>query len=131
MSPFRLIVSALTLALAGCITPPELDAQQQTIAKDHPGLSSQVFAPVPVQTWWSTFNDPQFDRLVQQALADNPSLAQAMARVREALSPADVRRAALAPALSFNAREIRQRFSAHDVIPPRIMTFSVTTRFGF
>ena len=69
-------------------------------------------------TWWSAFNDPQLDRLMQQALADNPSLAQAMARVREAQSLADVARAGLAPSLSFNAQETRQRFSGHDVIPP-------------
>jgi hypothetical protein len=28
MSPFRLIVTALTLVLAGCITPPELDPRE-------------------------------------------------------------------------------------------------------
>jgi len=55
---------------------------------------------------------------MQQTLADNPSLAQAMARVREAQSLADVTRAGLAPSISFNARETHQRFSADDVIPP-------------
>ena len=118
MNPFRLTVIALTLALSGCITPPKLDRQQQTIADDHLGLSSQVSAPVSVQAWWSAFNDPQLDRLMQQALADNPSLAQAMARVREAQSLADVTRAGLAPSISFNAQETRRRLSAHDPIPP-------------
>ena len=117
-NPLHLNVIALTLALSGCITPPKLDPQLQTIANDHLGLSSQVSAPVPVPGWWSAFNDPQLDRLMQQALADNPSLAQAMARVREAQSLADVTRAGLAPSLSFNAQETRQRFSGHDVIPP-------------
>ena len=46
MNPLHLIVIALTLALSGCITPPKLDPQQQTIANDHLGLSSQVSAPV-------------------------------------------------------------------------------------
>ena len=113
----RLPVFALTLALSGCITPPKLEPQQQTIASDHLGLSSDVSAPVPVQTWWSTFNDPQFDRLMRQALADNPSLAQAMARVREAQSLADVTRAGLAPSLSFDAQETRRHLSGHDPIP--------------
>ena len=41
-----------------------------------------------------------------------------MARVREAQTLNDITRAGLAPSLSFNAQETRQRFSAHDVIPP-------------
>ena len=118
MSSFRLTVAALTVALSGCITPPKLDSQRQPIANDRLGLSSQASARVPVQAWWSAFNDPQLDRLMQQTLADNPNLAQAMARVREAESFADVTRAARAPSLSFDAKETRQRFSARDVVPP-------------
>jgi outer membrane protein TolC len=117
MKPSRLTVMALSVALSACITPPKLGPQQQTIASDHLGLSSQVSAPLPVQVWWSTFNDPQFDGLMQQALADNPSLAQAMARVREAQSLADVARARLAPTVSFDAQEIRERLSSHEPIP--------------
>ena len=117
-NPFRLTVMALCLVLPACITPPKLDPQQQPIENDRLGLSSQVFAPAPVQDWWSAFNDSQFDRLMQKALADNPSLVQAIARVREAQSLADVTKAGLAPSISFNAQETRQRLSAHDVIPP-------------
>jgi NodT family efflux transporter outer membrane factor (OMF) lipoprotein len=117
-SPLRSIVIALTLALQGCITAPKLDQPQQIIANDRVGLASQVSTPIPAQTWWSAFNDPQLDRLMQRAFADNPNLKQAMARVREAQSLADVARASLAPSLSLNAQETRQRFSGHDVIPP-------------
>jgi NodT family efflux transporter outer membrane factor (OMF) lipoprotein len=118
MNAFRLTAIAAILALTACITPPKLDPQQQTIADNHLGLSSQAYAPVPLQEWWGAFSDPQLDRLMQHALADNPTLARAIARVREAQSLADVTRAGLAPSISFNARETRQRFSGHDVIPP-------------
>jgi NodT family efflux transporter outer membrane factor (OMF) lipoprotein len=76
-----------------------------------------VSAPAPATTWWRTFDDPQFDGLMRRALADNPSLTQAMARVREAQSLADVTQAGLAPSVSFDAQEIRQRLSTHDPIP--------------
>ena len=46
MNPLRLCVISLTLALSGCITPPKLEPQQQTIANDRLGLSSQVSAAV-------------------------------------------------------------------------------------
>jgi NodT family efflux transporter outer membrane factor (OMF) lipoprotein len=118
MNLFRLPFVALTLAFSGCVTPPKLEPQQQTITNDRLGLSSQLLAPAQVRVWWSAFNDPQLDQLMRQALADNPTLAQAMARVREAQSLADVALAGLAPSLSYNAQETRQRFSGHDVIPP-------------
>jgi NodT family efflux transporter outer membrane factor (OMF) lipoprotein len=118
MGRLRVSVIALALGLPACITPPKLDPQQPAIATENLGLSSQVLPTAPVQAWWSAFGDPQLDRLMQHALADNPDLAQAMSRVRIAQSLADVARAGLAPSLSFNAQEIRQRFSGHDVIPP-------------
>jgi NodT family efflux transporter outer membrane factor (OMF) lipoprotein len=113
-----LAVILLSFGLCSCITAPKPDPQQQTIPSEDLGLSTQASAPLPVRAWWTTFNDPQLDRLMEQALAANPTLAQAMARVREAQSLSDLTRAGLVPSLSFNAQETRQRFSAHDVIPP-------------
>jgi NodT family efflux transporter outer membrane factor (OMF) lipoprotein len=122
MNSFRVTAVALTLALSGCITPPKLGYEQPSIANDRlglarPGLTAQVSAPTPAPDWWSAFNDQQLDLLMQQALAENPSLAQAMARLREAQSLADVTRAGLAPSVAFDAKETRQRFSDRDVIP--------------
>src|SRR5580692_5020243 len=118
MNARHLAVAAITIAFAGCITPPKLEPQQQPIVEERLGLSPELSVPVPTQAWWRAFNDPQLDDLMQQALADNPNLAQAIARVREAQSLADVAQAGLGPSLSFNAQETRQRFSGHDVIPP-------------
>jgi len=118
MRILRLAIIVLPLVLSGCITPPKLDPQQPTITNDRLGLGPKPSAPVPAQPWWSAFNDPQLDGLMRQALADNPTLARALARVREAQSLTDVTRAGLAPSLSFGIRETRQRFSGHDVIPP-------------
>jgi NodT family efflux transporter outer membrane factor (OMF) lipoprotein len=117
MRAFRVSVIALLLGFSGCITPPKLGRQQQIITNEQLGLSAQVSAAVPARAWWSAFNDPQLDRLMRQALADNPSLAQVMARVREAQSMADVTRAGLAPSLAFNAQESRKRLSGRDPIP--------------
>jgi len=111
-----LSATLLALALCGCMTPPKVRAELRTIAGDQLGLSSQESAAA-VQVWWTTFNDPQLDRLMQQALAENPSLAQAMARVREAQSVAEATRAGLGPSISFDAQEIRQRLGTHDPIP--------------
>jgi NodT family efflux transporter outer membrane factor (OMF) lipoprotein len=108
---------AMSLALCACITPPKLEAPLPTITQDELGLAPQGSVPVAAKAWWSAFDDAQLDRLMQKALADNPSLAQALARVREAQSVADVTRAGLGPAVSFDAQEVRRRLSGYDPIP--------------
>ena len=118
MDTARLFAIVVSFGLSSCITPPKLGPQQPTIVSDSLGLSSQPSPTLSEHHWWTTFKDPQLDRLMEQALAGNPTLAQAMARVREAQSLADITRAGLAPSISFNAQETRQRFSGHDVIPP-------------
>ena len=118
MKPFRLTAIALSLALSACITPPKQGPQQQALQGADLGLAPQLVAPQQAPAWWSAYGDAQLDRLMQQALSNNPSLAQAMARVREAQALADVSRAGLSPSVSFDAQETRQRFSRNDVIPP-------------
>ncbi len=117
MNPLRVTAVVFTLALSGCITPPKIDPEQPTIPLDRLGLNRQLSAPKPAPDWWSAFNDQELDHLMQQALAENPSLKQAMARLREAQSFTDLSRAGLAPSVAFDAKEVRQQFSGHDVIP--------------
>ena len=45
------------------------------------GLTGATVAPAS-EGWWQEFGDPQLDRLIRQALSDNPGLAQAGARLR-------------------------------------------------
>ena len=119
MNAFRLTaVAAASLALAACITTPDTGPRQQPLAESQLGLAAQGFAPLPAQDWWSAFGDAQLDRLMKQALAGNPSLAQALTRVREAQAEAEATRAGLYPAVSYDAQESRQRFSAKGEIPP-------------
>jgi len=39
---------------------------------------------VPAQNWWRSFQDPELDRLVDSALADNLSIREAWARLKQA-----------------------------------------------
>ncbi|MBF0562277.1 MAG: TolC family protein, partial [Alphaproteobacteria bacterium] len=64
------------------------------------------------------YRDPQFDRLMEQALAGNPSLAEALARLRQAQAQAAGSSAGLWPHAALNAQETRQKFSGDDLYPP-------------
>ena len=80
------------------------------------GLSAAL-APVAEREWWTAYQDPQLDRLLSGALADNPTLAQSLARVRKAQAEAAAVHADSWPSISYDASETRERFSAHDPIP--------------
>ncbi|MBB5458039.1 NodT family efflux transporter outer membrane factor (OMF) lipoprotein [Paraburkholderia sp. Cpub6] len=57
-----------------------------TVAADGPGGAAQHFVPteVPGDGWWRAFGSPALDALVQHALDDSPTLAQARAKLDEA-----------------------------------------------
>lgn len=79
----RAIAALASAALAGaCVTMPSERAEA-------PPLPSQwrdapVGAEQPVSDWWQRFNDPALNRLVDEALAQGPSVQLAVSRVREA-----------------------------------------------
>jgi len=81
------------------------------------GLGAASAAPV-ASDWWTSLGDPQLDRIVSDALAGNPRLDAAMARVRSAdsvLAGADADRRLQ---ITVDASEQFQRLSSVYIIPP-------------
>ncbi|MBL6751823.1 MAG: efflux transporter outer membrane subunit [Nevskia sp.] len=108
---------AAALLLAACIPPPKDAPRLAQLPAGALGLGAAA-APAVDDGWWKSYGDPQLDRLADEALAHNPSLEQALARVRAAQSQAEVEHARLLPGFYLDADEARQRFSANSYIPP-------------
>jgi NodT family efflux transporter outer membrane factor (OMF) lipoprotein len=72
----------------------------------------------PAQAWWSRYNDPQLDRLIDEGLAGSPTLTAASARVASANAAAGIARAALLPQVSANVLSTYQRYSENYIYPP-------------
>lgn len=105
------------LLLAGCaavgpdyVTPeaPAAAAYRNAVPPD---------APAPFQKWWTGFKEPALDRLVEQALAQNLDLAQALARVEQARAAANFAGAALLPAGQLDLQAARVKQSALGTNP--------------
>jgi len=64
----------------------------------------------PTADWWRAYNDLQLDEFIETALAGNPSLASAWARVREAISMARVEQSVLAPQVTGSLSIQRQKW---------------------
>jgi NodT family efflux transporter outer membrane factor (OMF) lipoprotein len=114
------------LPLTGCISSHYAAPQERPL--DNPvdlGLSV-TNAPVAEAEWWNAYQDPQLDRLLSGAQADNPTLAQSLARVRAAQAEAAAVGTDRWPSVSYDAVETRKRFSGNDPIPP---TYAGTRRW--
>lgn len=110
------VAAALALIFAGCV-PSGVVPQQTAIAPETLGLGT-VETPKIDTHWWSAFDDPQLDRLVAQALANNPTLGEAIARLRAAKADVGAANSALYPHLDFDAQEQHDRLSNIYIYPP-------------
>jgi len=83
------------LLLASCAAVPHDPPKVTQVASGRVGLSTQSASLAG--DWWTAFDDPQLDRLTALALADNPSLEKALARVRAAQAEIDAEHSGLLP----------------------------------
>jgi NodT family efflux transporter outer membrane factor (OMF) lipoprotein len=112
----RIAALSIALLLGGCAIP----ASKPTIAPVSDtalGLSPDA-TPVIAADWWRGFGDPQLDRLVDDAVAGNPSLDAALARVAQAQAVLATRNADNGPDITLDAQEQYTRLSGRYTIPP-------------
>ncbi|ARP86147.1 efflux transporter outer membrane subunit [Bordetella genomosp. 9] len=126
----RLSSLLVVIALSGCAfmdkgpdAVPELSGQKL-------GLSDQ--APAwPTTQWWERYGDPQLNALVQEALANNPSMTSAQARLAQANAAVRGARAPLFPRVDANYSLTRERMSENYIYPePLAGSVQSDTRLG-
>jgi NodT family efflux transporter outer membrane factor (OMF) lipoprotein len=114
----RALPLLLELLLCGCISSHYSPPQERALESPADLGLSPAPAPVADSEWWSVYQDTQLNQLLRGALANNPTLAQSLARVRAAQAEAAAVRADSWPSITYSAMESRKRLSAHDPIPP-------------
>ncbi len=112
------IASSVVLTLGGCASSAGIASTAQTIAPIRIGLDPAAAVPAVAVDWWRSFGDPAMTGLVERALADNPSLKVAQARLARAEAAVSGAQAADGPQLNGSLDVTRQRFSATSIYPP-------------
>jgi NodT family efflux transporter outer membrane factor (OMF) lipoprotein len=105
------------LLLSACVATPPTTPQVAQVKQADMGLTGDA-APHFPREWWKAFNDPQVDRLAAQVIANNPTLAGALARMRAAQAELAVNRAEDLPQVTLDGSEQRTLFSDRYIIPP-------------
>jgi NodT family efflux transporter outer membrane factor (OMF) lipoprotein len=115
---------ALCVALAGCATSRGLHTTGNTLdprsLTNRQSLADVTLSPTawPAQDWWVGYGDPQLSQLIDEALKNNPTLAQAQARAKQAQAAADSIDATRAPQVELDAAAEGARLSNKDPIYP-------------
>jgi NodT family efflux transporter outer membrane factor (OMF) lipoprotein len=105
-----ILAAAVAAVLAGCAlqSPPERDELTKEALPNlnvPPGWAAQGGSSSDIgDRWLASFNDPQLDALVQEALAYNPDLRVAAARVEQAAAYVKLAGATLYPQVTLLAR---------------------------
>ncbi|MGA7777562.1 MAG: efflux transporter outer membrane subunit [Paraburkholderia sp.] len=117
----RLTPVVWACCLAGCTVGPDYHRPDIATPASFRYASPDAEAvDESVLQWWSQFNDPVLDSLIQRALAQNKDLAIAAARVDEFYGRLMTTRAGLFPQVSANLAGGRSRGVPAPGFPPAV-----------
>jgi multidrug efflux system outer membrane protein len=107
-----LVALAVAAVVAGCAVtqpiPPTLDLPTGTATAEQNAL---------LEHWWTAFDDPVLNALVDEALANNLDLKVALARIEAARSQVTLAQSNLVPSVNLYANGNRSRISAVTAPP--------------
>ncbi|MDE2613264.1 MAG: efflux transporter outer membrane subunit [Burkholderiales bacterium] len=110
---------ALLGAFGGCASPGNIGPQAQPLSQAQAGIDAAAAPTPPLDAhWWQRLGDPALDALVERALAEQPTLKVAAARLARAQAALGTAQAAEGPQLGAAVDVTRQQFSANSIYPP-------------
>jgi NodT family efflux transporter outer membrane factor (OMF) lipoprotein len=121
-APLASLLAALLAAACANfdgLAPKAVQADPAALAASRALAGASVSSAAwPSSAWWQRFGDPQLNLLIAEALAGNPGVGSARARIDRAVALAASSGAALAPQANASAEVTRQHFSANGIFPP-------------
>ena len=78
------LATALFILLAACSVGPDYQRPKMDLPSSHTATPAGATLATSSGNWWTTFNDPVLNRVMDEALKNNFDLAAAAARVSEA-----------------------------------------------
>lgn len=115
------MVASLSFALAACanlggIAPHAQRLDAAALDGGSALRTAAADAAWPTESWWQAYGDPQLNTLVAQAVAGNPSLRSARARVEQATGLAAIARAGTLPRVDGEA-DLTRTYQTHAAFP--------------
>ncbi len=119
----HILVATVALLTSACATQAPYSRPAASILPAWTNIGAGAESPAAVlhatdgAPWWKGLRDPAIDTLVAAVLADNPTLAEAAARVDQARAAVMRGRAQATPQLGFDASAQRARTMGAGIQP--------------
>jgi len=118
-----LAAAVAAFALAGCANYAGIKSDKQIAQPQSDALQAAQSLPSqggqwPSLDWAKQFGDPQLPQLIDEALAGNPTIAQAQARIAKASSYIESSRSSLYPKVNGSYSWSRELYSGNALYPP-------------
>ena len=114
----------LGCALSGCAIMPKTGPAPTPKPPAAYATSQSFAAPAtdwPKLDWWRAYGDAELDQLIDEALRNSPSMAEAQARINRAQADVGTARSSLFPSLSLNGTVVETKQSYNAGIPPQFV----------
>jgi NodT family efflux transporter outer membrane factor (OMF) lipoprotein len=115
-----MLATAATLMVGGCASVPHVAPGPAMLAPSSLASARALTAAAidwPSDTWWRRYQDPQLDRLIDEAIASAPSLEVAAARLRRAEAMTDQMRASDLPQVTLGGSFAEAKASYWNGVP--------------
>lgn len=104
------LTTILFVLITGCMVGPDYHAPDTELPESFQNESAKSISTDAVEVeWWSGFNDPMLDKLINAALKGNYDIQIASARILEARALRTQTEFELAPIVPFNASYTKQK----------------------
>lgn len=115
--PKRALLTVSVAGLAACAAGPAYEPPAPDAGSDwaEPAAASEPIENI--SRWWTTFDDPALDRLIEQARSNNRGLRQTVARVEQARALLDAAAGGRYPAVDAKASITERRQSENGPLP--------------
>ncbi len=112
-----IFILAGSLLAAGCTVGPNYVKPKLSMKPGFAEINSSMVTNPPPAEWWKTFNDPELDKLINEALQTNYDLQIAYSRVRQSRFQRNIVAADLFPQVDADGGYLHGRGSKNVVLP--------------
>ncbi|MEE2636008.1 MAG: efflux transporter outer membrane subunit [Acidobacteriota bacterium] len=102
-------ITALFVALSGCVTAPPVEPPTLDVATPESWTARDDTTETPHSAWWNDFGDSNLDDAVESALNQNYDLQAAVSRLDQALADSRIAGADLQPTLQLGLNGAKQK----------------------
>ena len=114
----------ISLIVSGCMVGPNYEVPENSFAEEYNEPVLPEGPEVDLRSWWTQFNDPILNEMIDEAICGNYDLRLAVEHIEKVRATYQLSAAKLWPEIDLVGSVTRNRFSQTLINPPDTATIS-------